>query len=96
MANTTGKKFGGRKAGTPNKISPKKQLLWELVLFELKDEITSFLRDEMKKNPKSAMKLMLSISAILKTKNNFSLQVESELLEQCNYLLTKKISECNH
>ena len=58
MANTTGKKYGGRKKGTPNKLTKELRSLLKDLLYEELETISTRL-DELK--PKERLEIVLKL-----------------------------------
>ena len=60
MANTTGKKFGGRKKGTPNKVTKEiRSVLKDLIYYEL-DQIEKQLNQL---EPKERLEILIKLMA---------------------------------
>jgi len=76
-----GNTCGGRKKGSLNRLSSKRNLIWTLIIYELKDEIIEVLREEIEENPKSAIKLMISISNLFKTRGSPK-EIEAEFISE--------------
>ena len=59
MANTTGKKYGGRRKGTPNKLTKEIRIILKDLIYKELDEIEEHLDDlEPKQRLEIIMKLM--------------------------------------
>jgi hypothetical protein len=59
MANNTGKKYGGRKAGTPNVITKKMRVMLETFIHDNSGNIQKMFDAVSKKNPAKALELYL-------------------------------------
>jgi len=70
MANTTGKKFGGRKKGTPNKTTKEIKDAFQLIIDKNICNIDKWLNEVAHKNPEKAIGLILSISEFILPKIN--------------------------
>lgn len=55
MANTTGKKFGGRKRGTPNRVDAALRAQFEQFLYYASDDILDLFERLKAENPKQAL-----------------------------------------
>ncbi len=62
MANTTGKKFGGRKQGTPNKTTKEIKEAFQTILSNNIDNLDTWLNDIALKNPTKAFEIILKLS----------------------------------
>ncbi|QMU64599.1 MAG: hypothetical protein GKR88_10075 [Flavobacteriaceae bacterium] len=60
MANTTGKKFGGRKKGTPNKTTKEIRNAFQLIIDKNLNNIDKWLNEIAETNPKKAIILNIS------------------------------------
>lgn len=70
MANTTGKKFGGRKKGTPNKSTKETRETFKKVLNDNLDNLDVWLNKVADKNPEKAINILLKISEFIIPKLN--------------------------
>ena len=81
MANTTGKKFGGRKKGTPNKTTKEIRDSFQFIIDKNLDNLDKWLSKIGKDNPEKAIALILNISEYVLPKLNkieFDEKIEDE------------------
>lgn len=92
MANTTGKKFGGRKKGTPNKLTTDIREAYKQILVNNLSNIDRWLNETAKKSPDKALQLMIRISEFVVPKlQNTTLTSEFDRMsdEQVELLINK-------
>jgi hypothetical protein len=70
MANTTGKKFGGRKKGTPNKTTKEIRNAFQLIIDNNLNNIDKWLNEIAETNPEKAITIILNISEYVLPKLN--------------------------
>lgn len=70
MANTTGKKFGGRKKGTPNKTTKEIRNAFQLIIDNNLNNIDKWLNKIAETNPEKAITIILNISEYVLPKLN--------------------------
>ena len=70
MANTTGKKYGGRKKGTPNKVTKDIKNAFRQLIESNIDNLSEWLNSIAKENPEKAFDLILKLSEYVTPKLN--------------------------
>ena len=70
MANTTGKKYGGRKKGTPNKVTKDIKNAFRQLIESNIDNLSEWLNNIAKENPEKAFDLILKLSEYVTPKLN--------------------------
>jgi len=81
MANTTGKKFGGRKKGTPNKITQDVRSAFKQLIESNTDNLFVWLDKIAKDNPEKAFDLILKLSEFVTPKLNRTEHKEQTSIE---------------
>ncbi|MDB0599877.1 hypothetical protein PL373_01655 [Tenacibaculum maritimum] len=82
MANTTGKKFGGRKKGTPNKTTKEIRDSFQFIIDKNLNNLDKWLNKIGKDNPEKAITLILNISEYVLPKLNkieFDEKIEDDI-----------------
>lgn len=70
MANTTGKKFGGRKKGTPNRTTKEMREALQGILNNNIDNIDDWINEIAKKEPEKAINVLLKLTEYILPKLN--------------------------
>lgn len=70
MANTTGKKFGGRKKGTPNRTTTEIRQAFQTIINSNIDNLDVWLNQVAEKNPEKAIFLLLELAEYVIPKFN--------------------------
>jgi hypothetical protein len=70
MANTTGKKFGGREKGTPNKQTKEIREAYKILIEANLSNMTNWISDIAKDNPEKAVDLLIKLSEYVVPKLN--------------------------
>lgn len=70
MANTTGKKYGGRKKGTPNKQTKEIRDAYKILIETNLDNMTKWINSIAKENPEKAIDILLKLSEYVVPKLN--------------------------
>jgi len=70
MANTTGKKFGGRKKGTPNKTTKEIKEAFELIVDNNLNNIDEWIKNIADDNPEKAINIILKFAEYVLPKLN--------------------------
>ena len=70
MANTTGKKFGGREKGTPNKQTKEIRNAYKLLIEDNLDNMTKWIKSIADDNPEKAMDIIIKLSEYVVPKLN--------------------------
>lgn len=70
MANTTGKKFGGRKKGTPNKVSKDIRNAFKLLIENNLENLSIWLKWIARENPEKAFDIIIKLSEYVTPKLN--------------------------
>ena len=78
MANNTGKKYGGREAGTPNVITKKMRVMLETFIHDNSGNIQKMFDAVSKKNPAKALELYLRFADMVLPKLHPIKEVEAK------------------
>lgn len=90
MANTTGKKFGGRKKGTPNKSTKETREAFKKVLNDNLDNLDVWLNKVAYKNPEKAINILLKIAEFIIPKLN-KIEVEETPKDECENMTDEEL-----
>lgn len=94
MANTTGKKYGGRKKGTPNKATKDIRDVYSKLLKDNQNQLQTLFDEVAKKNPQKALELILKVSEFVIPKLKAT-EVTLQSEEQRQPLVVKIIESDN-
>lgn len=84
MANTTGKKFGGRKKGTPNKTTKEIKEAFELIVDNNLNNIDEWIKNIADDNPEKAINIILKFAEYVLPKLNKTEYIETKDDEYVN------------
>ena len=84
MANTTGKKFGGRKKGTPNKTTKEIKEAFELIVDNNLSNIDEWIKKIADDNPEKAINTILKFAEYVLPKLNKTEYIETKYDEYEN------------
>lgn len=84
MANTTGKKFGGRKKGTPNKKTKEIKEAFELIVDNNLNNIDEWIKNIADDNPEKAINIILKFAEYVLPKLNKTEYIETKDDEYVN------------
>lgn len=84
MANTTGKKFGGRKKGTPNKTTKEIKEAFEMIVDNNLSNIDEWIKNIADDNPEKAINIILKFAEYVLPKLNKTEYIETKDDEYVN------------
>ncbi len=84
MANTTGKKFGGRKKGTPNKTTKEIKEAFEVIVDNNLNNIDEWIKKLADNNPEKAINVILKFAEYVLPKLNKTEYIETKDDEYVN------------
>ncbi len=96
MANTTGKKFGGRKKGTPNKTTKEIKEAFEMIVDNNLSNIDEWIKNIADDNPEKAINIILKFAEYVLPKLNKTEYIETkddEYVNMTNDELEKEMKE---
>ena len=92
MANTTGKKFGGREKGTPNKSTKEIRDTFKNILNSNIDNLDVWIKKVAEKNPEKAVNILLKISEFILPKLN-KIEVEEMVSDDIENLTDEELEK---